>query len=522
MGLTEAEQIEKELLTRELVTRNRDNKEFRLTSWLVYKIKLKSWKIIPYKPNRYQRRLQTTQHYRNIILKARQLGFSTDIDVQALDFALTHNWVNVGIIAHNREGAEEIFRDKVVPAYENLPKNIKDQDKYQLVTDSSRALSFKNWSRISVSTWFRWWTLQFLHISEFWKICAKYPEKAREIVTGAIEALAIDWYLFIESTAEGNEWKFYDFFTEAWNDMLLKRELTNLDLKPYFFARWENENNVLPEESQVLITMEDINYFKSIQEKCHMILSLWQKKWYVKKKMTLKDDMWREHPSFWEEAFDLAVEWAYFERELALMRRQQRIWEFPWNPNKPVYCARDLGWFWGWDEMADIFYQKNWERIDIIDYEEATWYSIEEFQLEFVTPKWYRITEDWFPHDAKRTESNGKTVANNAKSIGIPVKQLEIWWVRDWINECKRMFYRIRINEKTCTKFIKVLSNYRRERDKKLWRFMDKPLHNWASHGADAFRYMIMSFKEEVQWPKEKRTKTVWNVDKWWFVEIPA
>lgn len=518
MALTEAEQIEKELLSRELVLRNRDSREFRLTSWLVYKIKLKSWKIIPYKPNEYQLRLQTTQWFRNIILKARQLWFSTDIDIEWLDYALTHDWVNVGIIAQDRETAEEIFRDKIRPAYDNLPKNIKD--KYQVNTDSTRALSFSNWSRISVSTSFRWGTLQFLHISEFWKICAKYPEKAREIVTGAIEALAIDWYLFIESTAEWNEWPFYEFFTKAWADMESWKELTNLDLKPYFFARWENKNNILPEDAKVLITMEDINYFKSIQEKCNMVLTLWQKKWYIKKKDTLKDDMWREHPSYIDEAFDLAVEWAYFERDLALMRRQWRIWEFPWNPNKPVYVARDLWWYWGWDEMALVFYQKNWERIDIIAHEEHTGYSLEEFQMEFVMPKWFNIIEDWFPHDGRRTESNGKTVASNARSIGIPVRQLDIGWIRDWINECKRMFYRIRINEATCSKLIKSLSNYRRERDKRLWRFVDKPLHNRASHSADAFRYMIMSFKEVSSKPINKKKREVRLSEKWWFVEV--
>ena len=72
-------------------------------------------------------------------------------------------------------------------------------------TDNIRELSFSNGSRIAVGTSFRSGTLQFLHISEFGKICAKYPEKAREIVTGAIEALSIDGKLFIESTAEGNE-----------------------------------------------------------------------------------------------------------------------------------------------------------------------------------------------------------------------------------------------------------------------------------------------------------------------------
>lgn len=523
MALTEAERIEKEILRRQLVESQWDNKKFRLQSWLVYKIKDKKAKILDYNPNPYQILLQENQHNRNIILKARQIWFSTDIDIQAVDFAITNPWVNVGIIAHDKDTAEDIFRDKVKAAWDNVPKNIKDR--FIVSTENVREIWLKEkitWriSYISVSTSFRWGTLQFLHISEFWKICAKYPQKAREIVTWAIEALDIDWYLFIESTAEGNEWYFYDFFRQAWEDMESGKELSKLDLKPFFFSRRDNAAYALADDAKVLITMEDINYFKSIEERCKMKLTLWQKKWYVKKKNLLKDDMAREYPSFWEEAFDLAVEWAYYEKELALMRRQDRIWEFPWNPSKPVYAVRDLWWFGWWDEMAVILYQKNWERIDIIDYEEETGYSIEDFQTTFINPKWYNIQEDWFPHDWKRKESNGKSISQNARMIGIPVKQLEIWWVRDWINECKRMFYRVRINEANCSKFIKSLSNYRRERDKNKWMFMDKPYHNRASHWADAFRYLFMTFKEERAKPKTNKTRKVWSAERWDFIEV--
>jgi len=265
--------------------------------------------------------------------------------------------------------------------------------------------------------------------------------------------------------------------------MQLNKELTKLDIKPYFFAWWENKPYSLPEDSDVVITMQDIKYFKSIEEKCSMRLTIGQKKRYIKKRQTQQDDMQREYPSFREEAFQLAVEWAYYKNQLELMRLQKRIWEFPMNPNLPVYITRDLGWFWWWDEMATLFFQLEWDWITIIDYEEATWYSMEEYQLEFVAIKWYKIIKDFFPHDWKRTESNGKTVAQNAREIWVPVQVLKIWGIRDWINEVKRIFHRIRINEVNCPQFIKVITNYRRERDDKLWRFKDKPFHNWASHG---------------------------------------
>lgn len=60
---------------------------------------------------------------------------------------------------------------------------------YSVKTDSVNEMSFSNGSTISVRTSFRSGTIQFLHISEFGKICAKYPDRAKEIVTGAIEAV---------------------------------------------------------------------------------------------------------------------------------------------------------------------------------------------------------------------------------------------------------------------------------------------------------------------------------------------
>ena len=58
-------------------------------------------------------------------------------------------------------------------------------------------------------------TLQYLHVSEMAKISAKYPEKAREIVTGSLNTLAPGQYVFIESTDEGREGYFYELCKRA-------------------------------------------------------------------------------------------------------------------------------------------------------------------------------------------------------------------------------------------------------------------------------------------------------------------
>lgn len=118
------------------------NRSWRLNSGKLYKIKDKNANIIPFKPNKHQQDLHNNQHYRNVILKARQLGFSTDIEIQALDYALFNHNVDVGIIAQKRELAENIFQNKIKLAWDNLPQYIKNM--YNVESNSARQLVFEH------------------------------------------------------------------------------------------------------------------------------------------------------------------------------------------------------------------------------------------------------------------------------------------------------------------------------------------------------------------------------------------
>src|SRR5690606_27709129 len=146
-----------------------------------------------------QQQLYDDMWYMNLILKARQLGISTFVSLLFLDRCLFNSNQHAGIIAHTREDAEAMFR-RVKFAYDSLPAELKAVR--QVNTDNARELQLSNGSSLRVGTSMRSSTLQYLHISEFGKICAKFPDKAREIVTGSLNALAPGQYVFIESTAE--------------------------------------------------------------------------------------------------------------------------------------------------------------------------------------------------------------------------------------------------------------------------------------------------------------------------------
>lgn len=88
-------------------------------------IKDKDGKVIPYIPNEHQMEYYRNKHNLNIIPKARQLGFSTAIQIDFFDDFLFKRNINVGIIADTLPIANEIFRDKILVAWNNLPERLK-------------------------------------------------------------------------------------------------------------------------------------------------------------------------------------------------------------------------------------------------------------------------------------------------------------------------------------------------------------------------------------------------------------
>ncbi|MNX99868.1 hypothetical protein D3C86_1323380 [compost metagenome] len=111
-------------------------------------------------------------HTRNIILKARQLGFTTLVCIVQLDAALFEA-AKCALIAHTLTDAKRLFREKIKYAYDNLPAEIKAANPAR--NDAAGELVFSKGGSLYVSTSFRGGTLRYLHVSEFGKICAKYP-----------------------------------------------------------------------------------------------------------------------------------------------------------------------------------------------------------------------------------------------------------------------------------------------------------------------------------------------------------
>ncbi|HUT62484.1 MAG TPA: hypothetical protein VMZ04_00875 [Anaerolineae bacterium] len=185
-------------------------------------------------------------YHRHVILKSRQLGFTTFIDLFILDEILfTTNKEGI-IIAHKVQDATEIFDKKIDFAVRNMADDVKgaffninrsSSRKIQIIVDYGPDKGAT--STISVSVSGRSGTYHLVHISEFAKMCMAYPKRADEVETGTFPAVPFDGFIFIESTAEGMAGRFYEIFQENWNNReRITPQLSQVQFLPHFY-NWQ-------------------------------------------------------------------------------------------------------------------------------------------------------------------------------------------------------------------------------------------------------------------------------------------
>ena len=276
-------------------------KKLKSKDWRVkhlYKIKDKEAKTVTFKRNEAQLDFQEKKHTRNIILKSRQLGFTTDETIDMFDDVLFNKNFDALMIAHEKDAGEEIFDNKIDFAWKNL--DIKEL--YNVDTNTKRTMKFdfgdNTQSSIAVAMSGRSGTYQRIHISEFGKMCKKYPQKAKEIISGTIPAVPMHGRVDIESTAEGEEGQFHDMFWEAWDRG--EPEFAQ-DYKAHFYNwTWDKAEISKVEKPIENLPAEFIEY-QELHELSDLEISYYYLKWLSlgKKWKVLR----QEYPTTPEEAF---------------------------------------------------------------------------------------------------------------------------------------------------------------------------------------------------------------------------
>lgn len=472
-------------------------------------------RVTQFRLNRAQRRLLKRMHYLNVVLKARQLGFSTFILIWMLDTCLFNSNQRAGVIAHTREDAEDLFSNKIKFAFDRLPEEIKAARAPN--NDTARKLVFPNGSSITVGTSLRSGTYNMLHVSEYGKIAAKYPDKAREIKTGSFETVAAGNMIFVESTAEGREGEFYELVTRsrAFEDAGKKPGI--MDWKFHFFPWWEDPQYTI-DPTNAVIWPPLKRYFEELEKKHRIKLTAGQQAWYAKKEETLGGElMKREYPSTPDEPFEVAIEGAYYARQFRKLRQHKRICSVPHVDSLYVGTAWDLGIR---DPTAIWFYQLYGREVRLIDYyedsgEELAFYAdvlnqkAKEFGYRY-GPGMHLAPFD-IDSRGKWSAKKGIEIAAEAGLHFTAVSAVTSNRTIDAIQPVRQFLPSCFFDEERCSEGIKALEHYRKEWDERKGTFRDYPLHDWASHGAKAFETLARSdvFKSKGAPPaKTRRTGT--------------
>lgn len=463
-------------------------------------------------PNAVQTDLDDNLHYLNMVLKSRQHGITTYSCMRALDMALFRENCRCGIVAHTAGDAASFFRKKILYAYDRLPDWLKRSRPAVRRDMREGVLELSNGSSIEVSVSHRGGTLQFLHISEYGPMCSMFPERAKEVASGALNTIAPGNIVVIESTAYGASGDFYDRAKQAEDYARLveagQAKLTEMDYRFHFYG-WYDDPLARMDPRDVPISPEMGKYFDTLEEERDIAISAGQRAWYVKKAVEQRDHMKREFPSTPKEAFAASTDGTYYGREMEKAEATGRIGAFPHRPGVPVHTFWDIGHR---DATAIWFFQENGGWYDFIAYYEASGEQAAHFARklqEYRTDREYVYGKHYLPHDIEVTEwvgtGDNKTRKQILEDLGVkpmvvvPRIQNEL----EGIDMVRRVLHRCRFDVVLCGPpipggpqrgGIDALKNFRKSYNEKTESFRDTPLQDWTNHGADAFRQMAQAF----------------------------
>lgn len=193
-----------------------------------------------------------------------------------------------------------------------------------------------------------------------------------------------------------------------------------------------------------------------------------------------------EYAQEFECSFQAALVGAYYGKYIDEIDRLGHIGDFSYDPNYPVHTYWDLGVS---DSTAIWFMQQRGEYYHFIDYYEMSGMGLEHY-YDVLKKRGYTYGDHWLPHDINVQEfGGGLTRFRTFKNLfgRTPRVMKKVAKIEDRINATRIIFRKCKFDKIACQRGLDALKNYERKWDAKNNMFQEKPLHNWTSHGSDAF-----------------------------------
>jgi hypothetical protein len=184
---------------------------------------------------------------------------------------------------------------------------------------------------------------------------------------------------------------------------------------------------------------------------------------------------------------------AIYRDVLAEAREQNRITGVPYDKAAPVHTYWDIGIS---DPICIWCVQRCGREWHLIDYFEDRGKTAAD-AASWLKARGYGYGEHYLPHDAEaREKGTGLTYQEVLLQHGIRTRITPRLGVEEGINAARTIFSSCWFDERRCEEGLRALQFYRREWKDKHGEFA-APVHNFASHGADAFRYFAVASRLE-------------------------
>jgi len=450
----------------------------------LYVIIDKHGKEIPFKPTTEQsliiNAIYVLKQKRHAILKARQMGFSTLIELMILDATYFGKNVQASIIDRNQGDASEKLKSKCRLAYEKLGPLMEGK----LPEDSSKTMKFSNGSSINAGKNARGGTNQWLHISEWGPIAHEDPLRSEEIKTGALPTAEMG-VVIVETTFKGGKGgHLYELFKNAMETP--EEHRTTKDFRFWFFP-WYLDKAYTLEGSMEAIPEATMKYLSEKEADLGIKFTDGQKLWYSK---TLDEQgifMFREYPTTPEEAFRAPIEGSIYADIISSLRAKGQVKAFEWDRALPVFSSWDLGWN---DSTSVWLFQLAGPEVRIIWHTRDRKKTAADMAV-IVRDSGIPISRHFLPHDGdSRTAASGASYKSELQKAGfheiqIVPKTNSIW---EGINALRDMLKRSWINLATCSKGIDSLESYHTKNAESGGSISKEPVHDWSSHDCDGLR----------------------------------
>ncbi|SOD42381.1 PBSX family phage terminase large subunit [Nitrosovibrio sp. Nv4] len=220
--------------------------------------------------------------------------------------------------------------------------------------------------------------------------------------------------------------------------------------------------------------------------------------WFPETLQKEKDELKARDPdayqNIWEGNCRVTLDGAIYAKELRQAQEEGRIGRAPYDAAKQVQTFWDLGFA---DNTSIWFAQSIGAELRLIDYYSNNQMPLNHY-IGVLQNKGYIYGTDYLPHDARaKTLSTGRSVEELMVSAGRKVQIVPNLSIFDGINAARTVFNRCYFDEQKCAEGLQSLRHYRFEVDKDTKQFSGRPLHDYHSHAADAFRYFAVAIEED-------------------------